>query len=116
MTCDPMPWIGKSNVCYPAGNACGECVGFVKACIKNSRLASSWRPGAKVRGNHNIAAGTAIATFPNKGHYNGHTAIYMGQNADGIVVVDQNWPPQYSVQKHTIHWNWRLADDFYVIE
>jgi len=43
-----------------------------------------------VKGNHSIRQGTAIATFaaPNGG-YQGHAAIYMGQNAIGIQVLDQ---------------------------
>ena len=42
-----------------------------------------------VQGNTNIRPGTAIATFDKDGHYNGHAAIYLGQDADGIQAIDQ---------------------------
>lgn len=42
-----------------------------------------------VQGNFNLVPGTAIATFDANGHYNGHAAIYLGQDATGIKVVDQ---------------------------
>ena len=54
-------------------------------------ITAQWRPGARVRGNYNLPYDTAIATFPN-GRYprnNGHAAIYVGQNSQGIQVYDQ---------------------------
>lgn len=42
-----------------------------------------------VQGNTAIRPGTAIATFDSNGRYIGHAAIYLGQNAQGIQVIDQ---------------------------
>jgi hypothetical protein len=58
--------------------------------------------GAGVKGNTALAVGTAIATFDAGGHYpnnahGNHAAIYLGQDAQGIRVVDQ-W-----VDRHGIH-------------
>jgi hypothetical protein len=50
---------------------------------------AEWRPGVPVQGNTNIRPGTAIATFDDNGHYTGHAAIYLGQDANGIQVIDQ---------------------------
>jgi hypothetical protein len=55
---------------------------------------STWHRGERVRGAV-IAPGTAIATFDDRGTYendtNGrsHAAIYLGQDAIGIFVLDQ---------------------------
>lgn len=43
-----------------------------------------------MQGNTRLAPGTAIATFDAAGRYaNGHAAIYMGQSATGLYVIDQ---------------------------
>jgi nitrous oxide reductase accessory protein NosL len=53
-----------------------------------------------------VPAGTAIATFVD-GKYpqnaKGHAAIYVGQNALGIQVLDQ-WDAKPSVSHRTIFW------------
>jgi hypothetical protein len=53
-----------------------------------------WRRGPLVKGNARIPEGTAIATFDDKGRYpnkshGNHAAIYLGQDAKGIRVLDQ---------------------------
>lgn len=72
-----------------------QCVALVRHYLASQGLkdTSTWREGAKVVGNKSIAPGTAIATFvngryPNKSHGN-HAALYVSQNDDGIVVMDQ---------------------------
>lgn len=71
----------------------GECAGIVQWYTKVG-LARNWRQGIAVKGNSgNIKKGTAIATFidgfyPNKPHGN-HAALYISQNAQGILVMDQ---------------------------
>lgn len=50
-----------------------------------------------MQGNDAIKPGTAIATFDKNGHYEGHAAIYLGQDKNGIRVIDQ--------------WNIRNKDD-----
>ena len=50
---------------------------------------------ALVQGNIGLKPGTAIATFDGSGRYGNHTngtshaAIYLGQDANGIEVIDQ---------------------------
>jgi hypothetical protein len=70
----------------------GHCVDFVKAAAGVPR-AAAWREGAPVRGNPNIARGTAIATFESDGSYTSesgnHAAIYLYQDDRGIWVYDQ---------------------------
>jgi hypothetical protein len=56
----------------------------------------------KRQARRSLAVGTAIATFDAGGHYpnnahGNHAAIYLGQDAQGIRVVDQ-W-----VDRHGIH-------------
>lgn len=55
---------------------------------------AAWQRGALVKGNVNMVPGTAIATFDPSGKYGNHTdgrshaAIYLGQDATGIQVLD----------------------------
>ena len=70
----------------------GQCVALVQTWA-GAPTTALWREGQKVRGNHTIAKGTAIATFidghyPNHSHGN-HAAIYIGQTEQGIQVIDQ---------------------------
>ncbi len=99
---------------------------------------SAWRRGGLVKGNSLLRSGTAIATFDNDGRYGNyvdgrsHAAIYLGQGADGIYVLDQ-WARHAHdaqgkviaipkpVEKRTIrfHKAGRLendGDNYYVIE
>ena len=70
----------------------GHCVDFVKAAAGVPRSAA-WKEGAEVRGNPDIAPGTAIATFESDGSYTSesgnHAAIYLDQDGRGIWVYDQ---------------------------
>lgn len=55
-----------------------------------------------------VASGTAIATFvngkyPQVGSTGKHAAIYLGQDATGIQVLDQ-WKAQGDVRPRTIRW------------
>ena len=55
-----------------------------------------------------VARGTAIATFvdgayPQIGNTGKHAAIYLGQNSEGIQVLDQ-WKDQGMVKPRTIPW------------
>ena len=74
----------------------GQCVDLVKAAAGAPRTAA-WRPGAPVRGNPDLAPGTAIATFEPDGTYasrsGSHAALYLSQDATGIWVYDQ-WKGQ----------------------
>ncbi|WP_428488541.1 BPSL0067 family protein, partial [Rhodopila sp.] len=79
---DPQRWVGQPSV------GTGECVPLVRAAT-GAPQATNWQRGLQVQGNTNIRPGTAIATFDSNGHYDGHAAIYLGQDEDGIRVVDQ---------------------------
>jgi hypothetical protein len=73
----------------------GQCVAFVKAAA-GAPQTSLWQQGAAVSGSP-IAAGTAIATFQ-AGQYTNtpgisHAAIYINQDANGLLVWDQ-WSGQ----------------------
>jgi hypothetical protein len=72
--------------------AAGHCVDFVKAAAGVPRT-TAWQEGAAVRGNPQIARGTAIATFESDGSYTSesgnHAAIYLYQDDRGIWVYDQ---------------------------
>lgn len=89
---DPGWWVRQQSI----GN--GECVPLVQQAT-GAPATSRWHRGSAVKGNTVIAPGTAIATFDGDGRYGNHTdgrshaAIYLGQDARGIHVIDQ--------------WNWR---------
>jgi hypothetical protein len=69
----------------------------------------SWRP-LEVKGNSNLVPGTASATFGPDGKYaGGHAAVYMGQDQNGIQVMDQ-WAERpgrsaHPVAPRTIRWD-----------
>ncbi|WP_434623590.1 BPSL0067 family protein [Azospirillum sp. B2RO_4] len=70
----------------------GQCVALVQKAT-GAPPTSQWIKGPDVWGNATIPVGTAIATFIN-GKYpsmssGNHAAIYMGQDKDGIHVIDQ---------------------------
>lgn len=88
----------------------GQCVAFVKE-VSGAPQTSLWKEGEKVRG-ADIYTGTAIATFfngvyPSHSHDN-HAAIYVSQNAEGLVVWDQ-WKGQ-SVHQRTIRFKAGVGD------
>lgn len=68
----------------------GECVTLVKAASAHSMPPTpQWRQGEAVMGNTSLPIGTVIATFDANGRYLGHTAIYIGQDDNGLTVIDQ---------------------------
>lgn len=84
---DPHSYVGKQSV------GSGECVPLVEQAT-GAPLARNWHKGTIVKGNIAIAPGTAIATFNEQGKYannasGNHAAIYLGQDASGVRVVDQ---------------------------
>jgi hypothetical protein len=87
----------------------GQCVALVQVACKaplthNPDLSPNWKAGAKVQGNFTIPGGTAIACFDPDGSYGNHTdgrshaAIYIGQTAEGLYVIDQ-WLHQPAHQR-----------------
>jgi hypothetical protein len=84
-----------------------ECVEFIQQTLSAPPTAA-WKEGRKIKPGVLVQAGTAIATFvdgkyPQSGNTGKHAAIYLGQNALGIQVLDQ-WRKQGSVQPRTIKW------------
>jgi hypothetical protein len=96
---------GKSYL-NAAGHA--ECVEFIHQTLK-APPTKLWREGKKVtQDDPSIAPGTAIATFvdgsyPQEGSTGKHAAIYVGQDASGVQVLDQ-WTSQGEVRQRTIYW------------
>jgi hypothetical protein len=85
-----------------------ECVEFIRQTL-GAPSTPHWRAGKKiVKGDLTISIGTAIATFvngkyPQDGSTGKHAAIYLGQTAEGILVLDQ-FKKQGAVQPRTIYW------------
>lgn len=98
-----------------------ECVALVQA-TSDVGLTATWSPGSQVQGNMDLAPGTVIATFGADGTYTNtygqsHAAIYLGQDATGIIVEDQ-WKNQPAQQRH-INWtttnSYEGGSKFYVV-
>ncbi len=72
----------------------GQCVALVEQ-TAHAPPTHFWHQGDLVRGNVRIGPGTVIATFDPNGLYGNHTdgtshaAIYLGQDENGIQVIDQ---------------------------
>jgi len=73
----------------------GQCVALVRATNPAIGSTAHWVRGDPVRGNASLQPGAASATFAASGHYanatdgSSHSAIYLGQNAHGVQVLDQ---------------------------
>jgi hypothetical protein len=95
---NPKKYLGTS-----VGN--GQCVAFARAAAAIAQT-STWRKGAMVRG-ATLSPGTAIATFNADGKYENdisgrsHAAIYLGQSAAGIQVLDQ-WVERIKMPDGTV--------------
>jgi hypothetical protein len=93
--CDEVPYVSANptETLYGPSIGTGECVPLVQHST-GAPVTKDWRRGAPVKGNFDVQIGTAIATFDKDGRYGNHrtgnhAAIYMGQDAQGIMVVDQ---------------------------
>lgn len=86
----------------------GQCVALVYAATPGIGSTACWTGGAAVRGNTSLQPGTVIATFDKCGRYanatdgSSHAAIYLGQNEQGIQVLDQ-WSGSPAAVR-TIRW------------
>lgn len=87
----------------------GQCVALVQAADSAVGLTRTWAQGSQVQGNVQIRPGTTIATFDAGGRYanatdgSSHAAIYLGQNEQGIQVLDQ-WLGRPATYR-TIRWS-----------
>lgn len=102
----------------------GHCVAFARQAASMPHT-GVWRKGAPVKGNIGLAVGSAIATFDQAERYGNkvdgtsHVAIYLGQTALGIQVMDQ-WVG-HPASERTIHFRTapRAVNDgsnYYVVE
>ena len=101
----------------------GQCVALVQAADPAVGLTRTWAQGGQVQGNTSLVPGTVIATFNGQGQYanamdgSSHAAIYLGQNAQGIQVLDQ-WAGSPAAYR-TIRWSGATAantgSSFYVV-
>ncbi|WP_081822236.1 BPSL0067 family protein [Acidocella facilis] len=131
-----MPYIAQNpNAFLGQSVGDGQCVALVEKAA-NTPHDKAWSRGILVKGAI-VAPGTIIATFDAKGRYGNHTdgtshaAIYLGQNADGIQVIDQ-WVDVHNgkrrphvAQPRTIRWKQfegknakpvNIGDDYYVVQ
>lgn len=101
---------------------CGQCVSYVKKVCPALPNTAQWRKGAQVKGSLTIAPGTVIATFNKLGHYEGHAAIYVSQDAVGIKVYDQyiTPPTPKTIGPRVLRWgahgNSNNGNNFHVVE
>lgn len=99
----------------------GQCVALAQA-TSDVGLTATWVPGERVQGASDIATGTVIATFGEDGTYTNtpgqsHTAIYLGQNDQGVQVMDQ-WsgqPAHYRTIPWTTSNQYESGSQFYVV-
>lgn len=86
----------------------GQCVALVRAALPALGPSSTWAAGGPVQGNTALQPGTPIATFDPSNRYanatdgSSHAAIYLGQDAHGLHVLDQ-WAGS-SAAVRTIPW------------
>ena len=101
----------------------GECVSLVKKMCPGMPATRDWKRGKLVKGDMGVAKGTAIATFKADGKYksgDGHAAIYISQDATGLLVWDQYNHPKKGVGQRQLKFGGKGdsndGDKFYVIE
>jgi len=107
-------------------NTCkgGQCVALVTcSCTRNGKHAPAtrcWRPGVKVilpdgRCNPDIAANTAIATFPNgRSSYVGHAAIFIECLPNQSIKILDQWCSR-KADYSTVPSSNRYYNQYYVI-
>lgn len=120
-----MSWIANDPEQYEGEVVgSGQCVAFVQDAA-NAPLTREWTRGRKVKG-ANPTRGTAIATFDADGTYGNHTdgtshaAIFLEEQAAGLLVWDQ-WSGHPVAQRVIRFKNGagdpvNDGDQFYVIE
>ena len=86
----------------------GQCVALIYAVSPGIGSTACWGCGEPVQGNTSLRPGTVIATFDKTGRYanardgSSHAAIYLGQDENGIQVLDQ-WSGSPAAVR-TIRW------------
>ncbi len=86
----------------------GQCVALAHAVQPSLGSTATWTAGAPVQGNAALQPGAVIATFNDASRYanatdgSSHAAIYLGQDAHGLHVLDQWSGKQAAIR--TIPW------------
>lgn len=102
---------------------CGQCVSYVtRACPTLPVKTAQWKKGLPVKTSGDIVDGTVIATFNANSDYEGHAAIYVRQDKNGIHVYDQ-WVTgtnPKAIGPRLIRWNGtgvsNNGESFHVVE
>ena len=126
-TCAPSSSLGPfdkppADSVTKSPDLCGQCVSYVKQVCPALPSTSVWTKGELVKDAKTLAPGTVIATFNDRGKYEGHAAIYVSQGPVGISVYDQYVTPPNPkpVGPRTLRWgahgNSNNGDRFYVVE
>lgn len=105
------PGLGLSDLSQFLGRrvGSGQCVALVQAVQPEVGPTRNWTCGEWVQGNARLQPGTPIATFDPSSRYanatdgSSHAAIYLGQSAEGIQVLDQ-WASKEAAVR-TIPWS-----------
>ncbi|MBO0902236.1 BPSL0067 family protein [Jiella sonneratiae] len=88
-----------------SGKYLGQCAAGVEQVFMEAGLPigviANWRPGAQVKNNAAVKAGTAIASFDNAGKFH-HAAIFVEAQRDGLRVFDQYYLPKKPWGKRTL--------------
>jgi hypothetical protein len=107
----PAPGVSAGELTRFVGRSTGsgQCVALAKAVQPNLGSTSHWRGGETVQGNTSLQPGTVIATFNKANRYanaldgSSHAAVYLGQDAKGVQVLDQ-WAGSRAAVR-TIPWH-----------
>jgi hypothetical protein len=96
----------------------GQCVALVETFSDVRKPADQfWAEGEAVRGNPSLRRGTAIATFVDGKYHNNktgnHAAFYVGQDSEGIWVVDQ-YVGSGGIRKRHLRFKGKNADGTFV--
>lgn len=93
-----------TNVDYDF-NPSYQCVGFIKVATSVQKSAGSyWYKfnESNISESNRPKPYSVIATFNEKNEYEGHTALVLGSNNEGVFVVDQNWHSDGEILFHFI--------------
>lgn len=119
----PMQYVNQSK------KGTGQCAELPQEILGIAACPNTWRwkRGARVMDTKGLTPGTVIATFNSNGDYHyvqhehlAHTALYIGHDDKGIVVVHQHsgipaiMRHKYNVGKQINHV--QSADNYYVVE
>ena len=124
-----MPFVVHHPVQYRGRDkkGTGHCAALPQALLPGCPHTCHWKQGVQVKMKKDLPPGTVIATFNSNGDYHyvehehlAHTALYVGQDAEGITVVHQHKKLK-TIELHKYRFGDRTnavqnADNYYVVE